>query len=241
MIMGDECTRGCRFCAVKTSRTPKPLDPLEPENVSSAIAKWGLDYIVLTSVDRDDLADSGAAHFAKTVQMLRQKSSKLLIECLTGDFRGHLDDVKKVASSGLDVYAHNIETVERLTPSVRDHRAGYSQSLSVLRFVKDTFPEIITKSSIMLGCGETDTEVLDALKDLRSVGVDCVTLGQYMRPTKRHMRVCEYVHPNKFDEWAEIGKSLGFLYVASGPLVRSSYRAGELYIKNIVKSKKDIS
>ncbi|CAG8623629.1 16073_t:CDS:1, partial [Funneliformis caledonium] len=158
--------------------------------------------------------------------------------CLTGDFQGDLDDVTKVASSGLDVYAHNIETVEALTPYVRDRRATFKQSLNVLEHVKKIQPSLITKTSIMLGVGETDEEVLDAMKELRKIHVDCVTLGQYMRPTKRHMKVHEYVKPEKFDYWAKVGDDLGFLYTASGPLVRSSYKAGEFYIGNILRKRK---
>jgi lipoic acid synthetase len=235
--MGDECTRGCRFCSVKTSRTPKPLDPSEPDNVATAIARWGLDYVVLTSVDRDDLSDGGAAHFAKTVKRLKEEKSDLLIECLTGDFAGNLQSVHMVASSGLNVYAHNLETVEELTPMVRDPRAAYRQSLSVLEYVKKRFPHLITKSSIMLGCGEIDVQIMQTLKDLRTAGVDCVTIGQYMRPTKRHMKVSEYVHPDRYQYWETVGRDLGFSYIASGPLVRSSYRAGELYIKHMLKSR----
>ncbi|ORZ40635.1 hypothetical protein BCR44DRAFT_1385941 [Catenaria anguillulae PL171] len=232
MLMGDECTRGCRFCAVKTNRAPKPLDPMEPENTAEAISRWGLDYVVLTSVDRDDLKDGGAAHFAETVQRIKHKNNMILVECLTGDYQGDLSSVEVVAKSGLDVYAHNIETVEALTPFVRDRRATYRQSLAVLKRAKETVPTLLTKSSIMLGCGEKDDEVLQALKDLRAHQVDVVTLGQYMRPTKKHMKVSEYVTPEKFDHWAQVAKDLGFAYVASGPLVRSSYKAAEYYIMN---------
>ncbi|RKP18758.1 Lipoyl synthase [Rozella allomycis CSF55] len=225
------CTRGCRFCSVKTNRKPKPLDPMEPENTATAISKWGLDYVVLTSVDRDDLPDGGATHFASTVKLLKQKSPKLLIECLTGDFQGNKDHISIVAESGLDVYAHNIETVRNLTPFVRDRRAGFQQSLDVLLHAKSVNEKLITKSSIMLGCGEQDEEVLEALK------VDCVTLGQYMQPTKGHMKVHEYVSPEKFQYWNNIALDLGFLYVASGPLVRSSYKAGEFFISNVLKER----
>ncbi|KAI9139096.1 lipoic acid synthetase precursor [Paraphysoderma sedebokerense] len=240
MLMGDECTRGCRFCSVKTNRKPKPLDPMEPENTAEAISRWGLDYVVLTSVDRDDLADGGAAHFASTVQLIKQKAPQILVECLTGDYQGHLPSVAHVAKSGLDVYAHNIETVESLTPFVRDRRATYRQSLSVLSHAKKSNPHLITKSSIMLGCGETYAEILQALKDLRSENVDVVTLGQYMRPTKKHMKVDRYVHPDEFKEWENEAKRLGFLYVASGPLVRSSYKAGEFFIKNVLEKRKGL-
>ncbi|KNE55938.1 lipoyl synthase [Allomyces macrogynus ATCC 38327] len=237
MLMGDTCTRGCRFCAVKTSKTPPPLDPHEPENTAEAISRWGLDYVVLTSVDRDDLADGGAAHFAKTVQLIKQKNPKILVECLTGDYQGDLECVNHVAQSGLDVYAHNIETVEALTPYVRDRRAKYRQSLAVLKRAKEAQPLLLTKTSIMLGCGEKDEEVEQALRDLREHNVDVVTLGQYMRPTKKHMKVSEYVHPDKFAHWEKVAKEMGFAYVASGPLVRSSYKAAEFYIKHQVLRK----
>lgn len=184
-----------------------------------------------------DLPDNGATHFAKTVRLIKAKKPGIFVECLTGDFQGNIGDANTVASSGLDVFAHNIETVERLTPFVRDQRAKYRQSLSILSQVKSQHGNLITKSSIMLGLGELDEEVLAALKDLRAANVDCVTLGQYMRPTKRHLKVAEYVKPEKFEYWENIGKDLGFLYVASGPLVRSSYRAGELFIKNVLKKR----
>jgi lipoic acid synthetase len=171
MLMGDQCTRGCRFCSVKTSRTPPPLDPNEPENTAAAIARWNLDYVVLTSVDRDDLPDGGANHFARTIQLLKEKAPHLFVECLTGDFGGDLDCVAQVASSSLDVYAHNIETVEALTPMVRDRRATFKQSLAVLKHAKEVKPSLVTKSSIMLGLGETDEEVLEALKGLASSGI----------------------------------------------------------------------
>ena len=238
MLMGDTCTRGCRFCAVKTSRAPAPLDVDEPEKVSTAIAKWGLDYVVLTSVDRDDLSDGGSAHIAETIALLKQKNPHLLVECLTPDFQGRLEHVRAVAASGLDVYAHNIETVEGLQRFVRDHRAGYQQSLSVLSFVKQTFPHLITKTSIMLGCGETAEEVAQTLRDLVAAGVDVVTFGQYLRPTPKHMKVAEYVKPEEFERWQREAEAMGFLYVASGPLVRSSYKAGEFYLQNVLESRK---
>ena len=241
MIMGDTCTRGCRFCAVKTSRAPPPLDPEEPDKVATAIAAWGLDYVVLTSVDRDDLEDQGAAHIAKTIRRLKEENPKLLVEALTPDFsasREGLAGVDAVARSGLDVYAHNIETVERLTPRVRDHRAGYHQTLAVLRRAKEVSPQLVTKTSIMLGLGETDEEIEQTLNDCRAHGVDVVTFGQYLRPTKRHLKVQEFVTPEKFDYWATRGEALGFLYVASGPLVRSSYKAGEFFLKNVITERR---
>lgn len=238
MLMGDTCTRGCRFCSVKTARNPPPPDPMEPENTAEAISKWGLDYVVLTSVDRDDLPDGGAEHFSNTVKNIKKLVHGIFVECLTPDFRGDKTAIEKLAKSGLDVYAHNIECVRDLTWLVRDPRATYNQSLSVLSHAKSVNPNILTKSSIMLGFGETDEQVLGALKDLRSNGVDCVTLGQYMQPTKRHTKVQEYVTPEKFKYFENIGKDLGFLYTASGPLVRSSYKAGEFFIKNLLDKRK---
>ncbi|OJA10803.1 hypothetical protein AZE42_00291 [Rhizopogon vesiculosus] len=236
MLMGDTCTRGCRFCSVKTSRAPPPLDPHEPENTAEAISRWGLGYIVLTSVDRDDLVDGGARHFAETIIKIKQKAPQILVEALTGDFAGNLENVSLVAKSGLDVYAHNIETVEDLTPFVRDRRATFRQSLKVLEHAKHEGVRI-TKTSIMLGVGETEDQVMDALRELRKIDVDVVTFGQYMRPTKRHMKVDRYVEPSEFDRWKQIADDMGFLYVASGPLVRSSYKAGEYFIENVLKGK----
>ena len=241
--MGDTCTRGCSFCSVKTSRSPPPLDPDEPVKVANAIQKWGLDYVVLTSVDRDDLPDQGSLHFRRVVQELKQTMPDLLVEALTPDFCGSLDLVESVATSGLDVYAHNIETVERLTPRVRDRRAGYQQSLRVLAHVKSLQVEpsskgrsgCLTKSSIMLGLGETDDEIRQTLMDLRNAQVDVVTFGQYLQPTRRHLPVKEYVTPEKFQEWQHEAEAMGFKYVASGPLVRSSYKAGEFFLKHLVK------
>ncbi|GAB0137851.1 hypothetical protein EsDP_00006104 [Epichloe bromicola] len=239
MLMGDTCTRGCRFCSVKTNRAPAPLDPHEPEHTAEALARWGLGYVVLTSVDRDDLADGGARHFAETISKIKQKRSSLLVEALTGDFMGDLDMVKVVADSGLDVYAHNVETVEALTPYVRDRRATFQQSLRVLKHVKDVRGKegIITKTSIMLGLGEQEHEVMDALRQLREADVDIVTFGQYMRPTKRHLKVEKYVTPDEFDMWRQRALDMGFLYCASGPLVRSSYKAGEAFIENVLRKR----
>ncbi|XP_034967804.2 lipoyl synthase, mitochondrial [Zootoca vivipara] len=242
MLMGDTCTRGCLFCSVKTARSPPPLDPEEPYNTAKAIAEWGLDYVVLTSVDRDDVSDGGAAHFAKTVSHLKERNPKILVECLTPDFRGDLKAVETVALSGLDVYAHNVETVPELQRKVRDPRANFDQSLSVLKHAKKVQPDVISKTSIMLGLGETDEQIYNTLKLLREADVDCLTLGQYMQPTKRHLKVEEYITPEKFKHWENIGNDLGFHYTASGPLVRSSYKAGEFFLKNLVekRKKKDI-
>ncbi|SNX86976.1 related to LIP5 - lipoic acid synthase [Melanopsichium pennsylvanicum] len=238
MIMGDTCTRGCRFCAVKTSRAPAPLDPHEPENTAEAISRWGLGYIVLTSVDRDDLADGGSKHIGETIRRIKTKNQKILVEALVPDFSGDKECVGTIVDSGLDVFAHNVETVERTTPFVRDRRAKYRQSLQVLSHAKALKPSLITKTSIMLGCGEQDSEVDQTLKDLRQANVDVVTFGQYMRPTKRHMKVEEYVKPEKFEHWQKRAQELGFLYVASGPLVRSSYKAGEFFIKNVLEQRR---
>ncbi|KFA80989.1 hypothetical protein S40288_00791 [Stachybotrys chartarum IBT 40288] len=239
MLMGDTCTRGCRFCSVKTNRNPQPLDPHEPEHTAEALARWGLGYVVLTTVDRDDLADGGARHFAETIMKIKQKKPSILVEALTGDFMGNLDMVRIVAESGLDVFAHNVETVEDLTPYVRDRRATFRQSLAVLKHAKDVKGKdgIITKTSLMLGLGEQEKEVMDALTELRKADVDVVTFGQYMRPTKRHLKVEKYVTPDEFDMWRERALDMGFLYCASGPLVRSSYKAGEAFIENVLRKR----
>uniref|UniRef100_A0A1A8KQE3 Lipoyl synthase, mitochondrial n=2 Tax=Nothobranchius kuhntae TaxID=321403 RepID=A0A1A8KQE3_NOTKU len=238
MLMGDTCTRGCRFCSVKTARQPPPLDPDEPYNTAKAIAAWGLDYVVLTSVDRDDISDGGAEHFAKTVANLKERNSHILVECLTPDFRGDLAAVEKIALSGLDVYAHNVETVRELQRYVRDPRANFDQSLSVLRHAKRVKPNVLTKTSIMLGLGESNQQILNTLTELREAGVDCLTLGQYMQPTKRHLKVEEYVTPERFAHWEKVGREMGFVYTASGPLVRSSYKAGEFFLKNLLQKRK---
>lgn len=237
MLMGDTCTRGCRFCSVKTNRAPQPLDPHEPENTAEALSRWGLGYVVLTSVDRDDLADGGARHFVETILKIKQKAPTMLVEALTGDFLGDLEQVTLVARSGLDVYAHNVETTEELTPFVRDRRAKFRQSLRVLQKAKEAKPDLITKTSIMLGLGETEEQLWRTLKELRAVDVDVVTFGQYMRPTKRHMKVEEYVTPATFELWRQRALDMGFLYCASGPLVRSSYKAGEAFIENVLKKR----
>lgn len=242
MILGDTCTRGCRFCNVKTSRTPPPPDPDEPTNVAEAIASWGLDYVVITSVDRDDLPDQGSGHFTETVQKLKILKPNMLIEALVPDFRGDADCVEKVAKSGLDVFAHNIETVEELQSAVRDHRANFKQSLDVLMLAKEYAPAgTLTKTSIMLGCGETPDQVVKTMEKVRAAGVDVMTFGQYMRPSKRHMPVSEYVTPEAFNKYQTLGMEMGFRYVASGPMVRSSYKAGEFYIKSMIESDRAVS
>jgi lipoyl synthase len=286
------------FCAVNTNATPAPPDPFEPFKTAQAVISWGVDYIVLTSVDRDDLIDGGADHFATTVQLLKQNKPTLLVECLVSDFAGNLTSVAKLACSGLDVYAHNVETVERLQPYVRDRRAGYRQSLATLAHAKQQHhhsaaatsshqqPPLYTKTSLMLGLGETRDEIIQTLRDLRAIDVDvgtcvlllllfscclflssdgsivpnleksfdralcydcnpispttnthAVTFGQYLRPTEQHLAVVEYIRPEVFDEYRRIGEQMGFKYVASGPLVRSSYKAGEYFLTNMIRPK----
>jgi len=240
MIMGDTCTRGCSFCAVKTHRAPPALDPNEPENTAQAIAEWGLDYVVLTSVDRDDYPDQGSEHFAETVRRIKQKNPNILVECLTPDFRGQTELIENVALSGLDVYAHNLETVEKLQRRVRDHRAGYEQSLGVLQTAKAANPKLITKTSLMLGFGEQPEEIEQTLKDLRSIDCDVVTFGQYLRPSRRHIPIKEYITPEAFNEWQSIAEGMGFKYVASGPMVRSSYKAGEFFLKAMLQERQQL-
>ena len=230
MLMGDVCTRGCRFCHVKSSGSPPPLDPDEPRHVAEAVSSLGLDYVVVTSVDRDDLPDGGAAHFAEAIRRLKAIPG-LLVEVLTPDFRGDAESVRTVGRAGPDVFANNIETTRRLTPVVRDARAGYDQTLGVLERMRREFPAVVTKSSIMVGLGETEAEVEETMQDLRGVGVEILTLGQYLRPSAWHLPVVEFVSPERFRAYEEMGKRHGFRYVASGPLVRSSYRAGELFLK----------
>lgn len=226
------------FCAVNTDSKPPPPDPFEPFKTAEAVTAWGVDYIVLTSVDRDDIEDGGAQHFAHTVELLKHKNPDLLVECLVSDFQGMKQSVETLALSGLDVYAHNLETVERLQKFVRDARAGYQQSLSTLEHAKKVKPGLYTKTSLMLGLGETDEEVIQTMKDLRAIDVDVVTFGQYLRPTENHLSVVEYVTPEKFDYFRRIGEEMGFKYVASGPMVRSSYKAGEFYLEHMIKSER---
>ena len=231
MVMSDICTRGCRFCAVNTKRVGPPLDPDEPAKLSQTIAAMGLDYVVVTSVNRDDLEDQGANHFAECIRAIRANSPQTLVEVLIPDFQGRHDLVQHVIDACPEVIAHNIETVERLTPRVRDRRAGYRQSLDVLQTIKAAEPELATKSSIMVGVGETDDEVIAAMADLRAVGCDFLTIGQYLQPSKKHLKVDAFVTPEQFERYRILGEGLGFRYVASGPLVRSSYKAGEFFIR----------
>jgi lipoic acid synthetase len=228
--MGERCSRGCNFCDVETGGM-EPLDPDEPENVADAVDEIGLDYVVLTSVDRDDLPDQGASHFAATIRAIKRRDPDVLVEALIPDFRGERALVEKVIDAGPDVIAHNVETVERLQWPVRDRRAGYEQSLSVLRQIA-TDSDAYAKTSLMLGVGEYDHEIYQTLSDLRAIGVDIVTLGQYLQPSRSHLEVADYVHPDAFDTWQRVAETeLDFLYCASGPMVRSSYRAGELFVE----------
>ncbi|WP_396611214.1 lipoyl synthase [Haloferax sp. S1W] len=234
MLMGDRCSRGCNFCDVTTGGM-EPLDPDEPANVADAVAEIGLDYVVLTSVDRDDLPDQGSSHFAETIREIKRRDPGILVEVLIPDFQGEPEHVRKIIDAGPDVIAHNIETVERLQWPVRDRRAGYEQSLSVLQQVTDG-SDIHTKTSIMLGLGEYDHEVYQTLSDLREADVDIVTFGQYLQPSRTHLDVFEYVHPDVFDTWRQVAEDeLGFLYCASGPMVRSSYKAGELFVDALLR------
>jgi lipoic acid synthetase len=237
MVMGAICTRGCRFCAVNTSKNGLPLDPAEPAKLAQTIAAMDLDYIVVTSVDRDDLPDQGAAHFAACVAAVNAESPKTRVEILHPDFCGRMDLVDVVVRSGAEVLAHNIETVRRLTPTVRDGRAGYDQSLAVLARIKETDPQAVSKSSIMVGLGESEAEVLECMQDLRGVGVDILTLGQYLRPSKKHIAVEEYVTPEQFKRYEEAASAMGFLFCASGPLVRSSYRAAEVFTSGLLRDR----
>lgn len=247
MLLGDTCTRGCRFCAVKTGKLDGVVDTEEPRKVGGLIALSGLEYVVLTSVNRDDLPDGGAKHFADTIREIKARSPHILCEALVPDFQGKLDAVETLVASNLEVYAHNIETVRRLTPRVRDRRATYDQSLLTLKAAKEISERqasegkrekpVYTKSSIQVGHGETEEEVLQALRDLREARVDVVTFGQYLQPTKKHLKVMEYISPIQFKIWEEKAREMGFLYTASGPLVRSSYRAGEFFMTNLIKGK----
>lgn len=234
MLMGDRCSRGCNFCDVETGGM-EPLDPDEPANVASAIAEIGLDYVVLTSVDRDDLPDQGAGHFAETIREIKDRHPGILVEVLIPDFRGEPELVRKIIDAEPDVIAHNVETVERLQWPVRDKRAGYDQSLSVLRQVSRE-SGIHTKTSLMLGVGEHAHEIYQTLSDLREADVDVVTLGQYLQPSRSHLDVSRYVHPHEFDTWRRVAEEeLDFLYCASGPMVRSSYKAGELFVESVLR------
>ena len=237
MIMGNMCTRVCRFCDVSSGR-PSPLDPDEPKRVAEAIKQWNLRYIVITSVCRDDLEDGGAAHFAKTIKSVKLACPNTIVEPLIPDFNYDSDSIKKIIESEPEVVSHNIETVRRLSSKVRDSRATYDQSLSVLRKIKEINPKIYTKSSFMVGHGETKEEVIQTASDLKSANVDVITAGQYLQPSLNHLPVVEYVHPEKFASYQKIFEEMGFLHVVVGPFVRSSFQAADFIekIKSVKRS-----
>lgn len=234
MVMGSVCTRACRFCAVDTGNPRGWLDHEEPQNTARAVQLMGLKYVVITSVDRDDLDDGGAAHYAACVRAIKELNPDTAVEALTPDFNGNEAHVATVVDSGLEVFAQNVETVERLTHPVRDPRAGYAQTIEVLRFAKQHRPEVLTKTSLMLGLGEKDHEIVQAMDDLRDASVDILTLGQYLRPTPNHLPVERYVTPDEFEAYRREGLDKGFVEVVAGPLVRSSYRAERVLEKNNV-------
>jgi lipoic acid synthetase len=239
MLLGERCSRGCNFCDVETGGM-EPPDPDEPENVASAVAEIGLDYVVLTSVDRDDLPDGGASHFAATIEAIKRRDPEILVEALIPDFQGDLDAVETILDAAPDVLAHNVETVDRLQWPVRDRRAGYEQSLSVLERIAAE-PDTRAKTSLMLGVGEHAHEVYRTLSDLHEIGVDIVTLGQYLQPSRSHLEVFEYVHPDVFDTWKAVAESeFGFLYCASGPMVRSSFKAGEFFVEALLREGRSV-
>lgn len=239
MILGSVCTRNCRFCAVKKGKAGEPLDPSEPARIAQAVEKMGLKYVVLTSVDRDDLADGGAGHFASCIKAIKSPGDNIgdniMVEALIPDFHGDEASLQKITDAHPDVVGHNIETVEELQALARDRRASYNLSLEVLRKTKQMSSSIYVKSSIMLGLGETEEMVLKTMADLRNAGVDIITLGQYLRPSEKQLEVKEYISPGKFDDYKKKAENMGFLSVQSGPLVRSSYMAD---ISVSVKNKK---
>ena len=235
MLMGDTCTRGCRFCSVKSAKNPGALDPEEPKKLAETVNNLALKYVVLTTVDRDDLPDQGASHIARCIRSTQRACPEMLIEMLMPDFQGKTELVQQVINARPAVLAHNLETVRSLTGKVRDSRASYDQSLDVLRYLKQQCPDGYTKSSLMLGVGESRTETLQAMKDLRDAGVDFLTIGQYLQPSKKHLKVEKFMHPDEFNELALQGDKMGFEYVASGPLVRSSYKAAEFYIERKIR------
>jgi len=234
MVMGSVCTRACRFCAVDTGNPKGWLDPEEPANTGIAVRFMGLRYIVITSVDRDDLADGGAGHYASCVREIKNLNPSTVVEALTPDFNGVMEHVECVVDSGPEVFAQNIETVRRLTHSVRDPRASFEQTISVLRHAKAHSPDVLTKTSLMLGLGERNNEIMQTMDDLREANVDILTLGQYLRPTPNHLAVERYVTPEEFNAYRKEGLGKGFIEVVAGPLVRSSYRAEQVLQKNNV-------
>ena len=234
MVLGDICTRRCGFCAVKTGMPSSAPDPLEPRRLAQGVKALGLKHIVITSVDRDDLPDGGAAHYAACIRAIHGRMPQTAVEALTPDFGGREELVAQVLDAGLATFAQNVETVERLTHPVRDPRAGYWRTINLLKFAKQHAPQTVIKTSLMLGLGETDDEIERTLDDLRAANVDVVTMGQYMRPTRNHLPVERFVTPEQFNQYREIGLAKGFLEVVAGPLVRSSYRAEQVLEHNNV-------
>ncbi|MBA12006.1 MAG: lipoyl synthase [Gammaproteobacteria bacterium] len=228
MLLGSVCTRACKFCAVDTGNPKGQIDAKEPEKVANSIAQMNLKYAVLTSVNRDDLEDGGAMHFAQTVVSIKKKAPGVIIEALVPDFLGKRESIETLLDSNVEVFAQNLETVNRLTHQVRDHRAGYEQTLEVLAYAKTYSPKTISKTSLMLGLGESEDELLESFNDIRSAGVDVLTLGQYMRPTINHLPVERWYSPEEFQYMKKLALDIGFKEVASGPLVRSSYRADKI-------------
>jgi len=234
MVMGSVCTRACRFCAVDTGNPKGWLDAEEPLNSAKAVELMGLEYVVITSVDRDDLVDGGAAHYAACVREIKRLNPNTAVEALTPDFNGVREHIERVVDSGLEVFAQNVETVKRLTHPVRDPRASYEQTIEVLRHAKAHRPDVLTKTSLMLGLGERDKEIMKTMDDLREAKVDILTLGQYLRPTPNHLAVERYVTPGEFETYRAEGLEKGFVEVVAGPMVRSSYRAEQVLQKNNV-------
>jgi len=234
MILGDVCTRNCRFCAVKTGHPRRVVDHEEPQRVAQAVREIGLNYAIITSVTRDDLPDGGASIFAQTVREIKSASPDTIVEALIPDYLG--EDLKVVLEAGVDVLGHNIEVVRRLTPKIRDRRASYERSLEVLRQAKAYRPDVFTKSGLMVGIGETEEEVYEAMRDLRAVNCDILTIGQYLQPTPKHVPVDRYVTPDEFKRYEKVGLEMGFLYVASGPLVRSSYKSAEYFVQKVLRA-----
>ena len=240
MVAGQECTRGCRFCAVGSIKTPPPLDENEPENLAGAIATMGLNHAVITVVNRDDLPDSGAGHYRKCLEAVRNRTPEVTLELLCSDLAGDHQDLADLLNGlELEVFAHNVECVPRLDSKVRDHRATFEQSIGILKEAKRLRPDILTKSSIMVGLGETDEEITQALQMLRDAKVDLVTIGQYLAPSPKHLAVDRFPEPSRYDEWSLQIEEMGFLGWACGPLVRSSYRAGELLARASVRLRTD--
>lgn len=239
MVLGDTCTRACRFCHVKSGNPGGRVDPSEPEHVADAVLAMGLNYVVLTSVDRDDLCDGGAAHFAACVRAIRRRANAVTVETLVPDFQGNEAALRVLLEAEPDVLAQNQETVRRLTRQVRDRRADYDVTLRVLAAAKRLRPQGVTKSSLMLGLGEHEDEVLQSMRDLRAAGVEILTLGQYLQPSPAHLPVIEFVSPERFAQYRNFGEALGFAFVASGPLVRSSYRAGESFVQSKLRGRGD--